>query len=231
MLVDGPGARLGVNGSINPGAATVVANGTVSGTGSLGPVVTSAATTSARVAPGNSIGILTVNGTATTPGLDLSSGSGAVLSIEVGKTIAGNTLLGPGVDYDQIVVAGHTGTLNGIVLGFAAALEVAVPTGRFVDVGDLFFIAVNVANEEPVSGTFAALAAGATLLAGDGTPFIVTYRADWEGTQTASRSAGGNDVALIAVPEPSAALFGLAGAGWLIARRRRRTADELPLAW
>ncbi len=231
VLVDGPGARFGVNGSINPGATTVVANGTVSGTGSLGPVVTSAATTSARVAPGNSIGILTVNGTATTPGLDLSSGSGAVLSIEVGKAIAGNTLLGPGVDYDQIVVNGHSGTLNRIVLGFDATLEIAFPAGRFLDVGDIFFIAVNVANEEPVSGTFASLAEGATVLAADGTPFTVTYRADWEGTQAASRSVGGNDVALIAVPESNAAAFALAGAVWLLARRRRRTADELPRAW
>jgi autotransporter-associated beta strand protein len=227
VLVDGPGARLGVNGSINPVATTFVANGTVSGTGSLGPVVTSAATTSARVAPGNSIGILTVNGTATTPGLDLSSGSGAVLSIEVGKAIAGNTLLGPGVDYDQIVVTGHTGTLNRIVLGFDATLEIAIPAGRFVDEGDMFFIAVNVANDEPVSGTFASLAEGATVLAADGTQFTVTYLADWEGSQAVSSRTGGNDVALIAVPEPSAGAFALAGAGSLLVRRRRRIATDV----
>ena len=220
--VNGAGAELKVNGSINPAAQTLVVNGTVSGTGSLGPVATSGATTAARLAPGNSIGILTVQGTAATPGLDLSGGTGAVLSIELGKVVAGAAVLGAGVDYDQVVVSGDAATLNTIVLGFNAALEITVPSGRFVDDGDLFFIAVNIANDAAVSGTFATLPEGATVVADDGTEFKITYAADWAGAQAGSASSGGNDIALIAVPEPTVAVSLVGTLPLFLIRRRRR---------
>jgi len=214
VLVDGADAQLIVTGAINPAAIVTVSNGTVSGTGSTGPLVTSTAATAVIIAPGNSIGILTVQGNAATPGLDLSRGDGAVLSIELGKVITGSTVLGPGVDYDQIVIAGDTAALNTIVLGFNAALELTIRSGLSIDIGDVFFIAVNTANSTPVSGTFEALPEGATLFASDGTPFAITYQAAWTGSQAGSTKTGGNDIAVVAVPESGTTLsllLGLAG--------------------
>jgi len=221
VLVNGPNAVLTVNGAINPAAIVTVSNGTVSGTGSTGPLVTSTAATAVIIAPGNSIGILTVQGNAATPGLDLSRGDGAVLSIELGKVIPGSTVLGPGVDYDQIVIAGDTAALNTIVLGFNAALELTIPSGLSIDIGDVFFIAVNTANSTPVSGTFEALPEGATLFASDGTPFAITYQAAWTGSQAGSTKTGGNDIAVVAVPEPGTTLSLLLGLAGLAGLGRR----------
>jgi fibronectin-binding autotransporter adhesin len=81
--------------------------------------------------------------------------------------------------------------------------------------GDLFFIVLN-NDTDAITGTFAGLAEGSRFFAPNGQDFQITYVAD-SGT---SSFTGGNDIALMAVPEPGSATLLLAGLA-LLARRRR----------
>ena len=72
------------------------------------------------------------------------------------------------------------------------------------------------------TGTLNGVGEGGLLLAG-GQPFRVSYRADASSTTAMNfGTALGNDVALMAVPEPSAFLGALLGLGILGSARRRR---------
>jgi hypothetical protein len=182
---------------------TLTNNGTVTGSFTVGNggtlkgtgTVTGNLTVASggNVAPGNSPGVTTVNGN-----FDLQSGS--TFNVELAGT-------SPGVEYDQLFANG-TVTLAG-ALNLTASFT---PTN-----GDLFFILVN-DGADAISGTFTGLNEGSTFTVG-GQDYQITYQANFETTPSFT---GGNDVALLAVPEPAAALLG--GLGMLGLLRRRRVA-------
>ena len=130
---------------------------------------------------------------------DLTIAGPGALRIEIGGTSAGT-------QYDQVVTAG-TVTLAG-------ALEGSLINGFTPAVNDIFFIILN-DGVDPVSGTFAGLAEGAPLQIG-GSDFTISYAANGDGGGTP------NDVALLAVPEPTSFVAVLSGLGMLCGLQRFR---------
>ena len=182
--------KLVVNGNISTSSITTVKN---TGTlGGSGTVGALIAMSGGTVAPGNSPGILSAGNT------DLQPGS--TLALELGGTSAG-------VEYDRLNVTGTT-TLAGV-------LNLAI-TGTYAN-NDLLFLLVNDGGDA-ISGAFSNYAEGANFTLG-GQAWTLTYLANNTGLNTGSFT-GGNDVALMAVPEPGAALLG--GLGLLCLLRRRR---------
>ncbi len=174
-------------------AVTVWAGATLEGTGTILRPVT--INSGATLAPGTSIGSLTVGG-------NLTLAAGSVFEVEIdGVGVAG-------VDYDQLVVTNN----STIQLG-GATLALTFGTGFAAQLGDAVFIIDN-AGTGSTLGTFQ-YAEGEMVGKYNGRPWIITYLADY-GTLALS---GGNDVALYAIPEPaSLALLALAG----LATWRRR---------
>jgi hypothetical protein len=189
------GGRLNLNASAS--GVTVNTGGTLGGNGSVGSLTVAGGT----VSPGMSLGKLTAS--------SLSLDASSAVAIEIDGASPGT---GSGF-YDQLAVS-NDATLNGSV-SFALLGNYASP-----QVGDTFYV-VNIGGTR--TGTFASYAEGASVDLG-GVVAQITYNANWNfGTSTGSFT-GGNDVALriTAVPEPSAALAMLAGAGLLAGRRRPR---------
>ncbi|MES2570622.1 MAG: PEP-CTERM sorting domain-containing protein, partial [Verrucomicrobiota bacterium] len=70
--------------------------------------------------------------------------------------------------------------------------------------GDLFFILVNDGGmEDPIVGTFSGFADGASLFSSAGQEYVISYFGD----AGSNSFTGGNDLVLMAVPEPGS--FGL----------------------
>jgi autotransporter-associated beta strand protein len=191
-------------GATTVSAGTLIVNGniststltTVNGTGTIGGSGTTGALSIAAGGthnPGNSPGIMNT-GDYTMAG---------TLNIEaIGKT--------PGITgHDQVNV---TGTVN-----LSGNLATAFTAGTYVN-GDLLFILLNDA-ADAITGTFSGLAQGAVVTTYGGFDWQISYTAD----STGNSFTGGNDVALMAIPEPNvAALIG--GLGTLLLLRRRRSA-------
>jgi autotransporter-associated beta strand protein len=183
--------KLVVNSNISTSLLTTVQTGaTLGGTGTVGALTVDLGGT---LAPGNSPGILNVNGAYTQNG---------TLSLELNGTVAG-TLSN---QHDQVNVTGSV-TLNGLL---------AATVGYVPAPNDLLFILLNDdVGSDAVSGTFTGLAQGDTVTL-DGYDWKISYTADSVG----GTFLGGNDVALMAVPEPGAALLGSLGMLALLRRRR-----------
>ncbi len=129
------------------------------------------------------------------------------LTMQAGSTLGVNLAgTASGTGYSAFAVLGGV-TLDG-------NLDVAVtftPT-----YGNIFFVIVNDGNDA-VSGTFAGLANGSLFLVGS-QQFKISYTAD----SVTNSLSGGNDVAIMAVPEPSSIslmLFAIGGAFWLMRGR------------
>jgi hypothetical protein len=146
--------------------------------------------------PGNSPGIFTVNGAYS----------------QAGTVVAEITGLSAGTQHDQLIFNGTvslTGSLSVLFSGVATYAE-----------GDMIFFLVN-DSTNAISGTFAGLSQGTAVTSHGGWDWVISYNANSEGTPAFS---GGNDIALRAVPEPSAALLGDLGALALLRRRRKDVA-------
>jgi fibronectin-binding autotransporter adhesin len=159
--------------------------------GGMGTVGALTVQSGGTISPGNSPGILTVNGNYNQAG---------TLSAELNGTSVGD-------QYDQVHVTG-TVTLSGAL---------AATLGYTPANGDILFILAH-DGTDAINGTFADKADGSTFFL-NGTEWKISYEANYTGTNTGTFT-NGNDVALMAIPEPRAALLG--GLGMLALLRRRR---------
>ncbi len=115
-----------------------------------------------------------------------------------------------GTAYDQINVTGSV-----ILSGTLAATVGYTPVN-----GDLLFILLN-DGTDAITTTFSGLAQGGTV-SFSGLDWKISYNAD-STANTFTGTLNGNDIALMAIPEPNVAAL-LGGLGTLLLLRRRRTA-------
>ena len=143
------------------------------------------------VTPGNSPGILTVNGNYSQAG-------------EYTAEIAGTTA---GAGYDQIDVIGTVDISGGsLVTSF---------TGSYAQ-NDLLFLLLN-DGTDAINGTFANYAQGATFASYGYMDWQISYTAD----SVTNSFTGGNDIAIMAIPEPSSCTVAGIGLAMLLGRRSR----------
>lgn len=203
------GGKVIVSGSIS--GNVIVHNGaTLAGSGAVGNLSVQA---QGIVAPGNTAGTpgTLYAGSGSGTGLDLNSGS--QLTIELGGTAAGAS--------DRIVVAAGSGIslagqLNGsLINGYQAASGTT----------DLIFIIVN--NGSAITtGSFSNqfLFVGVNTVQIGNSYFFVSYTASFVGDGSPLNSfTGGNDVALLSVPEPGTPVILIAGLAMQCFFLRRRT--------
>jgi T5SS/PEP-CTERM-associated repeat protein len=200
MRVTGSNFHVSGTATVDGGVGTLnVLSATLSGTGAINAKTN---VLGATLAPGNSPGILTLNG-------DVTLDAASTFAAEI-ESLA---------SYDAI-------TVNGALTLGGAYLQGSTVGVLNIVAGDLYFIGRN-DGVDPVTGTFsftlggAPIPDGATVAFGPAS-FTISYDADFAGNTL----NGGNDIALEAqttIPEPGSAL--LLGLGALVlARRRRKTA-------
>jgi len=160
--------------------------------GGSGTVGALTVTSGGTVGPGNSPGILSSGN------LDLQALS--TYSAELNGTTAGT-------GYDQLNVTGSV-NLGGGALSLSS-------TGYTAVNGDLLFILSN-DSTDAITGTFSGLAQGSIVTVG-GHDFEISYTGD---ITSNSFAGAGNDIALMAVPEPAPAVLGSVGLLLLLRRRR-----------
>lgn len=200
-----------VNGTLsNTSLVTVGAAGTLGGTGLIAAGVTAAGV----VAPGNSIGTLATN--------DFSlSGT---LAVELARFNDGSSILPVS---DLVDVTGSvTLTDADLSLGLWAGSGYSAPI-----LGDIFYLIAN-DGADSISGVFTSLNGSPATLA-EGSQFSwnsqqwkITYQANYTGSYESSSFTGGNDAAIIVVPEPTTlagAVTGFAVLAVFIRRSRRRS--------
>lgn len=183
------------------GSTTTLNAGTLKGTGTTGDLAVFGGT----LAPGNSPGILNTGSVAF---------MGGTLAIEIGGSQAGN-----GLDkYDQLNVTGSV-TLNApitLTLDFAGYDP--------IDNVDSFVIVNN-------DGTDAIALNGSRMIYGttelnEGTIFTAASGALTQAFQVTYAGGSGNDIVLVAVPEPTAAIGMLVGLAGLAGLRRRSRSNN-----
>ena len=196
------GANNTYSGATTVSAGTLVINGnitsnvTVSSGATIGGSGTVGALTinaGATVAPGNSPGILNTGN-----------------YNQAGTLVAEITGPAAGVGgYDQINVTGTVSLSGDLTLDFTN------PGTGYV-LNSMIFLILN-DSDDAVTGTFSNYAQGANVGNFGGFDWVISYTAN----STGPAFTGGNDVALMAIPEPSAALLGGLGALGLLRRRRK----------
>ena len=148
------------------------------------------------VTPGNSPGILTVNGNYSQAG-------------EYTAEIAGTTA---GTGYDQIDVTGTVDISGGsLVTSFS---------GSYAQ-NALLFLLLN-DDTDAINGTFAGYAQGATFASYGYMDWQISYTAD----SVNNTFTGGNDIAIMAIPEPSSCTVAGIGLAMLLGRRSRSRKNE-----
>lgn len=194
-----------VNGSI-AGSSLAVRNGaTLGGSGIVSTAVNVLA--GGTLAPGNSPGILTINGNLTY--------SGGTLSIEVNGPVAGNL----STNHDQLVVNGS------VSLAPSGGTSLAVSIGYTPSSADKIFFLANDGTDAIVN-TFAGLSSLSgydiplTITAGSGSPQSAFL--SYVGDLSSGSVTGGNDLVIYftAVPEPTALCVMVFAAAPILRRRR-----------
>jgi autotransporter-associated beta strand protein len=171
----------------------VDSNGTLGGGGTVSGAVT--VNSGGTVRPGLSIGFLSTG--------SVTFNSGSKLSLEIAGPAA--------TSYDQLNVTG-TVSLAGVI-----QLALSYTPAQ----GDVFYVILN-DESDAISGTFAGLPQGSIFSSGN-QQYRISYLADsFTGGRDGFNSTTGNDVALIAVPEPGSATALLSGMMLLGLRRFRR---------
>ncbi|HSI14201.1 MAG TPA: autotransporter-associated beta strand repeat-containing protein, partial [Chthoniobacter sp.] len=223
------------NVNVAPGATLASGNNILSAIKALS--VASDALGGGTLAPGDTggpgtstIGKLTVQGNVTL-GTTLSTGV-AHLSMELGGTTAG-------ASYDQIVISGGSLNLANVYLD-GSFVGGFTPTGATYDDnshtlnhdGQVFYLITG--SNLPITTTFANQGAPDGNFAGTGSPystitignqlFAISYHANFNGGASSTFESGGNDVAIMAIPEPNAMsmLAGSLGLALGLQRLRRR---------
>jgi autotransporter-associated beta strand protein len=181
--------KLIINGNISTSTLTTVASGaTIGGGGTVGQLTVESA---GFITPGNSTGILTVDGNYTQAGTYTAEIDG----------------LTPGTLHDRINVNGSVDITSGsLVTLFAGSYSI----------NDLIVILAN-DGADAITGTYSGLAQGAIAATFGGFQWQISYLAD----STGNTFTGGNDIALMAVPEPNVGAL-LGGLGTVMLLRRRR---------
>jgi autotransporter-associated beta strand protein len=179
---------------------TLAVNGTASASAFTvnngGTVIGTGTVGALTVANGGRIGPGNSPGILNTGSINLQSGG--ILDIELNGATAGT-------GYDQLNVTGSV-TLAG---------QLSVTMGFTPIENSLFFILLN-DGSDVINGTFTGLA-NESVFKVSGQEFRISYFAD----RTGNTFTGGNDVALMAIPEPSTSLLaGFALTALLIRRRR-----------
>lgn len=194
-----------VNGTHTGGGTySVNAGGVLGGTGTIGSKVNVG--TGGTLAPGASIGVLTVTD-------DVTLDQGSTLSIEVDVT----PLTSPGGSTDQLAVIG------GVLLGdgmtpstFPELNFVFTPAAIGAVTPNKTFVIVSNDGVDPVQGEFAGKPDDTLVTAG-----LLKFAVDYQYDAATSTPNAGNDIAVtfVEVPEPAGAVA-LAAAALLYRRRR-----------
>lgn len=206
LVKNGSGTQtLGDNNTYS--GTTTVNSGTLVVNGNSSTIGTTTIKSGGNLSGSGTIGELTVeaNGTVT-PGTGVGIlGTGntsleafSTLGIEISGTAVGS-------QYSQLNVTGTT-TLAGLL---------SVTMGYTPADNALFFIITNDASD-PISGTFGNASVNEDIYHLGGQDFKISYF----GNSAANTFTGGNDVALMAVPEPAAAFIGSLGILAILRRRR-----------
>jgi autotransporter-associated beta strand protein len=219
------GATLASGNNISSQVAAINAASDALGGGTVAPGNTGGVADLSTVGQLNASGAVTL-GTASTTGV-------AHLAMEIGGTNDGTTggnTTGP-LQYDRVAMSGSTLTLNSANLDISPVngFTYSNPsynsnTQQFNLDGHIFFLITGATN---VVGTFANqqgvdsnLPGFATIYGADGQEFAISYTANF----ASDSLTGGNDVAIMAIPEPNslAMLAGSLGTALGLQRFRRR---------
>ena len=190
-------------GTTTVSAGTLIINGNIS-TSTLTTVETGA-----TIAGSGTTGALTVNAGAfinpgNSPGI-LNTGDYS----QEGTLIAEINGITAGTQHDQLNVTGSV-TLSG-----ALSLD-TLNAGIDYVLNDVIFLILN-DDTDAIVGRFSNYTEGANVGSFGGFDWVISYQADYDNNSFFN----GNDVALMAIPEPSAALLGGLSALALLRRRRR----------
>jgi autotransporter-associated beta strand protein len=188
------GGKLLVTGSLNATSSVAVNAGTLGGTGNINPAAPVAVALGGEIAPGINIGTLSTG--------PVTFAAGAILTVEIDAASS-----------DKLTIAG-AGNLSGLVsLGLTLVADPADNTT---------FTIVDGTSPLVGYGTGGRLTFGANSL-DEGEVFTVTSGLFTQNFQISYLADAGNDVTLLAVPEPAGATLLLLGATAMAARRRRRS--------
>jgi hypothetical protein len=203
-------------------AANLATSTILGGSGTLGNVTVGAAAgdTGATLMPHAGSSSTSLGNTLNTGSVTFADGS-AHLSLELGRSSAFSSGGGNGTTGGD--VSDHLNTVGAVTLnGADLDLSLLTTTGYGIGNGDVLFMIIN-GSGGAINGTFASFNGTPTVLS-EGSQFIfnsqqytITYQANFAGNSY----TGGNDVAIMAVPEP-AGIVSLLGGGLLLALRRRR---------
>jgi hypothetical protein len=201
IVVDSGTLDVGTGTNTGSGVVTLV-NGTLMGTGTIATLNVAAdpahTSDTRTIATGASPGQLTI-----TAGYDASAAPSTLQMRLDGTT--------QGTQYDQLQVAGGDVVLGNGVQALALAPSFSAPYGSE------FWIVDNTGTGT-TTGFFSGLPEGSLIAGFGGTSFNIYYDAN----RSANTLTGGNDVLLVAVPEPATAGIAVVGLGIALCRRRRR---------
>jgi MYXO-CTERM domain-containing protein len=208
LIKDGAGT-LTLSGTNNYVGTTTVNQGTLLVNGSIASSRLTTVASGATIGGSGTIGALTVSSggfinPGNSPGI-LNAGD----YIQAGTFMAEINGLTAGIEHDQINITGTVDITGGSLT--------AMFSGGTYAANDMIFILLNDGGDA-ITGTYAGLTQGATVINYGGFDWAISYVAN-SGTNSFT---GGNDIALMAVPEPSSALLGVLGVLLLVLLRRRR---------